>query len=143
MEVLLRGRGPGHDDQFGAASAPVGLAGCYDGWRAAVHAEIGATDAILAAGFDVDVLMTAYHGLGGNGRPEQRIPPYGAGCDATENGDVLRNGKYYGTNVHPYETIFIKANRDIDPVLLRRLTEWHNNLDPTSRDACPRASSSS
>ena len=51
---------------------------------------------------------------------------YWTDCLAGEGaGDVLFNGMYFGGNVHPYETVFMKANRDVDPTTLRLLTEWH------------------
>lgn len=37
---------------------------------------------------------------------------------------MLWDKEYYGTNVHPYETIFLKSNRGIDLVGLERLSEW-------------------
>lgn len=117
-------------DRFGAAGDPVGLAGCYDGWDAAVHAEIGSTALITSQGYEVDVMMAAFHGWGGGGGD------YAASCNNTSNGDVLWNGRYFGTNVHPYETVFMKANRNIDPVLMERLTEWHEARGLTSWDTC-------
>lgn len=118
----------GRPDQFGGADAPVGLAGCYGDWGAAVHAEVGSTAAVTQPGYDVDVMMAAYHGT----------LNYVDECafDAGDSGDVLFQGKYYGANVHPYETVFIKTNRDIDPVLIQRLTEWHATAGTNSWDVC-------
>lgn len=113
-------------DEFGDAAAAVGLSGCYDGWNAAVHAEIGSTAIITGAGYEVDLMMAAYHG-------KER---YAEECDTSENGDLLWDGKYFGSNIHPYETIFIKANRDIDPTLIGHLTEWHLASGRTSWDTC-------
>ncbi|TDZ87602.1 hypothetical protein C8034_v006686 [Colletotrichum sidae] len=113
-------------DQFGTSEDPVGMAGCYDGWNAAVHAEVGATSTFLKQGYEVDLMMTAFH----------KSKNYIDECDSTENGDMLWNGKYFGTNIHPYETIFIKANRDIDPTLIQHLTEWQQASNFTSYAAC-------
>lgn len=52
--------------------------------------------------------------------------------------DFQWNNKYYGTNIHPYESIFQKANRDIDPIQLSRLTEWHDGMEYSSQPYCGR-----
>ncbi|GKT46687.1 uncharacterized protein ColSpa_06868 [Colletotrichum spaethianum] len=117
-------------DQFGTENDPVGLGGCYDGWNQAVHAEIGATSTFLKQGYKVDLMMTAFH----------KSKKYIEECDSSQNGDVLWNGKYFGTNVHPYETIFIKANRDIDPTLIEHLTAWQQASGYDSYSACKASS---
>lgn len=106
-----------------------GLNHCFHTWKSAVQAEIGATSLIKAAGYEVDVMMSAYH----------KTTDYAAKCDGKKNGDVLWNGKYEGTNVHPFETIFIKANRDIDPVGIQKHTEWMDGREYSSYDFCKAA----
>ncbi|KAK0722321.1 hypothetical protein B0T26DRAFT_674041 [Lasiosphaeria miniovina] len=113
-------------DQFGDATQPVGLAGCYDGWDAAVHAEVGATALIRDAGYEVDVMMAAFHASAN----------YIDECDSSANGDVLRPGAYFGTDVHPYELVFMKTNRGVNPVQVGRLTEWHLARNLTSWETC-------
>ncbi|KAF9875569.1 hypothetical protein CkaCkLH20_06950 [Colletotrichum karsti] len=117
-------------DDFGTENDPVGMAGCYDGWNHAVHAEIGATSTFLKQGYQVDLMMSAFH----------KSKNYIEECDSSTNGDVLWNGKYFGTNVHPYETIFIKANRDIDPTLIGHLTTWQQASGFDSYSACSKSS---
>lgn len=107
----------------------VALQGCYNERDRAIGAEVGTTAMIRAAGYEVDAMMAAFH----------KKPPaaasdndYAAGCGVAEAeggsaGDVLWNGAYFGSNVHPYETVFMKANRDIDPRTLELLTGWHLN----------------
>ena len=89
-------------------------------------AEISASSLIKAAGYKLDVMMSAYH----------KSKNYEQECSSSENGDVLWNGKYYGVNVHPYETIFLKSNRDIDPLSLERLTEWTRGRTYSSYKFC-------
>ncbi|KAF5588585.1 asparagine synthetase [Fusarium subglutinans] len=113
-------------DGFGAAGAPVAFHSCYDGWHSAVHAEIGTAEMIIEAGYDVDVMMEAYH----------KSERFRYDCHADGVGDLLFNGRYFGSNIHPYETIFMKANRDIDPKLLKSLTEWHLAEGRRSWDMC-------
>ncbi|KAK7754215.1 hypothetical protein SLS62_003792 [Diatrype stigma] len=103
----------------------VALQGCYNERDRAIGAEVGTTAMIRGAGYEVDAMMAAFHkGDASHG--------YAAGCGVavTEGGsagDVLFNGAYFGANVHPYETVFMKANRDIDPRTLELLTGWHLN----------------
>jgi len=105
---------------------PVGINTCFVGWDSAVAGEVGATPIILNANYTVDVMMSAYH------KDRQYIEH----CDSDGNGDVLWNGRYEGINVHPYETIFMKTNRDIDPATVAKLTEWHDAQNYTSYDYC-------
>lgn len=113
-------------DGFGEGGAPVAFHSCYDGWSPAVHAEVGTAEMIIEAGYDVDVMMEAYH----------KSTRFRYDCQAEGVGDMLHNGHYFGSNIHPYETIFIKANRGIDPKLLGLLTEWHLAEGRKSRDIC-------
>lgn len=93
----------------------------------AIHGELGLSDLIESQGYEVDALLAAYQGhptpanyCFENGSPE----------------DILYDNRYYGSNVHPYELVFIKANRNIDPILLEKMTMWHLNQNETSWDTC-------
>jgi hypothetical protein len=116
------------DAESGMDVDPIALAGagCHSSWTKAAHARVGATSLLLEHGFEVDLMMMAFHGK----------PDYASECDTTQNGDMLWNGKYFGSNVHPYETVFAKANRDIDPALIKHLTEWHLASGTSSWDTC-------
>lgn len=107
-------------------TSPTGINDCFHTWDSAVKAEVGASAVIKEAGYKIDVMMSAFHG----------DELYEEHCDGSENGDVLWDHKYYGTNVHPYETIFMKSNRDIDPVLMEKLTGWHEGANYSSYDVC-------
>lgn len=129
MELLMNPPLPGPNstvDDFAEWDAPVGLADCYPDLSRAVHAELGATRVMLDAGHKVDLMMSAFHG----------IANYSQVCDPQAHGDLLYKDRYFGTSVHPYETLFTKTNRDLDEVLLERLTEWHWKSDWRSWDAC-------
>ena len=43
--------------------------------------------------------------------------------------DPLYKRKFFGININPFETIFYKTNRSIDPILLKKYTKWfiHGN----------------
>lgn len=139
MEALLfPPEGSSVADKYGTARDPVALAGCYPDMKKAVHGEVGATHAVHLAGYRVDALMAAFHS-GGVVRREDMDDDsfYEAACAADPIEDVLWDRQYYGANVHPYESVFAKANRDIDPILMQRLTEWHlRGSMPTAWDLC-------
>lgn len=59
-------------------------------------------------------MMSAFHGM----------REYEEGESCKENRDVLFEGEYFGVNVHPFETVFLKSNRDVDPLGLQRHSEW-------------------
>ncbi|EWC43768.1 hypothetical protein DRE_07333 [Drechslerella stenobrocha 248] len=96
---------------------------CYSGWDDAVDGETNITQAIRQAGYHVTTFMT----------PFSSVADYPDNC---EHGDILWNDKYFGTNMHPYEAMFQKANRDIYPDQLRLLTEWHNKANYSSQPFC-------
>lgn len=104
----------------------VGINGCFHTWDEAVHAEVFSTQIIRDAGHKIAVMMSAFYS------DEKYIDH----CDSGGNGDVLWNGRYFGANVHPYETIFMKTNRDIDPVLIDKLTSWKTGEEYSSYDYC-------
>ncbi|KAK3389307.1 hypothetical protein B0H63DRAFT_96999 [Podospora didyma] len=117
------------DDEHGKKEDPVGLSGCYNDWHKAVHAEIGTTGLIIRAGYKVDVMMTSLHS-------EKGAEEY---CKAhPESGDLLWNNRYFGGNIHPYETVFMKTNRDVEKPLMASLTAWHLKMNISSYDTCGR-----
>ena len=115
-------------DPWGTVDDPVGLSFCHETMDAAVHSELGSTRLITSQGYGVDVLMTAYELSAGAGVEEY--------CKNGQFEDILYDKKYYGTNVHPYETVFIKTNRGIDPKLLEKLSDWHLKNGVSSWDTC-------
>jgi hypothetical protein len=68
-----------------------------------------------------------------NGDPSYR-PEDRDHCADLGNGDHLFDNNYFGFNVHPYETMFVKTNRGISPKLVDKLTEWHDRLNYSSFD---------
>lgn len=57
-------------------------------------------------------------------------------CAELGNADHLFEQGYFGFNIHPYETMFVKANRNIDGKMINKLTEWHNRMNYSSFDYC-------
>ncbi|KAI1502293.1 hypothetical protein F5X99DRAFT_427427 [Biscogniauxia marginata] len=93
----------------------VALGGCYRNIQRANHAEVEATAIIKNAGYEVATLTSAFH----------KSKDHEKECISHPIDDILGDKQYYGTNIHPYETIFIEANRDVDPATVKRLAEWH------------------
>lgn len=50
--------------------------------------------------------------------------------------DPQGNGYYDGMNYHPFETLFIKTNRNIDPNMISKYTIWANEANYSSWDYC-------
>lgn len=128
MSVLL---GPVQtEDDRGTENAAVGLGTCYKTPGEAKHAEFGSTDLIQAQGYKVDVLMAAY-----GEKEEWDAEEY---CE--KNGQpedvLLRDGSYFGTNLHPYETVFFPADRGVADKTLDDFTKWHQKRRLTSWDTC-------
>ncbi|KAK0116459.1 hypothetical protein ONS95_013474 [Cadophora gregata] len=103
-----------------------GINGCFADWDAAVAAEVSSTSLIRAAGYKVEAMMSAYHGNA----------EYEEGKSCSENRDVLWEGGYFGISVHPFETVFIKANRDLSQLVLKRYTQWVDQMKYSSYDYC-------
>ncbi len=114
-------------DLWGGPEDAVGLTICFETLYKAVHSEIGITNLILSQGYGVNALLTSV----------QAAASPDTYCE--ENGnpdDVLYDGRYYGTTVHPYETVFMKANRGIGDATLSVMTKWHSSRNVTSWDTC-------
>lgn len=135
LEALLFPQAPISTNGSATAGSALGINACFHDWGQAVAAEVAATGLIHAAGYKVDVMMSMFHS----------DTEYIAHCDSSENGDVLRNKKYgvgvldgseIGTNVSPFETIFFKTNRDVDPVGIEILTRFVDQSGYSSYDYC-------
>ena len=100
-------------DPFGTVEDAVGFGACYEEFAQAIHAEVGATAAIRGAGYNVSALMAVF-----------RDQSYLDECSRWPF-DLWWDKFYFGTNIHPYETLFVKANRNVDPVLLELMAGLH------------------
>lgn len=49
-------------------------------------------------------------------------------CESIKMGDVLAKGAYFGINVHPFKTVFMKTNGDVDQVASEELANWVKGL---------------
>lgn len=105
------------------------LSTCPDGYQSAVQVEIRMTGKIKEAGYKVDTMMQEFHGQADF-------------ADSCKGRDRLLEGAYpgglqgKGSFIHPYETLFFKANRGIQEKLLGKLTEWTDAAGYSSFDVC-------
>ncbi|KAK6520513.1 hypothetical protein TWF506_000765 [Arthrobotrys conoides] len=99
---------------------------CFDTLNNAVGGETSITGAITAKGYGVTALMTAF----------QSSKDYAKTCT---HRDVYFDKSYYGITIHPYEVMFQKANRNNEPDVLNRFTEWTDGMKYNSWAVCRRA----
>ena len=105
---------------------PEAIGECFNSLGEAMGAEIRTTDHIRSKGYKVDVMMSVF----------QTEPNYEwIQCKEGLN-DFLWPGSYYGFNVHPYETLFVKSHRGIEDEMLDRLSEWVHQSSYSSYDVC-------
>jgi hypothetical protein len=103
-----------------------GINACFHTWDSAVAAEVSSTSLIKAAGYKVDVLMMAFHGV--------KELEKGGSCE--ENGDVLFEGGYFGGDISVWETAWWKTNREFEEEEIERLTGWVGERGYRSWEFC-------
>ncbi|CZT12330.1 uncharacterized protein RCO7_09049 [Rhynchosporium graminicola] len=107
-----------------------GINSCPDKYWDAVAIEVYAAGLVKAAGYKVDAMMMAYHA------GEVQRGDYTNGQECFKNADTLGSGRYYGIDIHPFDTVFAKTNRGIAPKVLERMTEWTDASGYSSYDHC-------
>jgi hypothetical protein len=87
--------------------------------------EIGGSKEIMARGYNLDCMLTAYRGMDWRKRPII-IHPY-----EPRQGDLWGHRNYFGRTLNPYETVFMKTNRDYDPSFsdLNLLSGWWEQME--------------
>jgi hypothetical protein len=117
VEILLNGTPDPNDDDINIHSLS-GLHGCYTHKNKAISAEVSLAHLIYEANYKTHVLMTA----------ASQSKDFVQLCNTTAS--------YYVEKIHPYETIFLKVNENVDPVFLEDLTRWHDGSEYSSWDKC-------
>jgi hypothetical protein len=138
LEILLAGNetdtssetDPDYKEHYtGNPKSLVGLSRCPTSKFGAVSAEISISKLIRRAGYKIAVLMTS------------ATSQIFRGWNDTQS-DYLTfpTNSYNLASVHPYEVIFIKARKgwgdSMDPLILTKLTEWHDHMNYSSWQAC-------
>lgn len=104
----------------------------------AIKGEVRATPLMRGAGFEVEALNLVYHSKDGvdwdeDGRPDNSAKGFTEGCT---DEDYWHENAYYGFNLHPYETVFVKAARDMQEALIGNFTEWTDGSGYSSYERC-------
>ena len=95
---------------------------CHD-HQSAIAAEGRTTGMFLDAGYEVDVMMQLFHDKTDHAR-------------TCTHGDQLFPTSHEGTQISPYETMFFKTIASVDPFYINMLSEWTDNAEYSSYDAC-------
>ncbi|KAI0851002.1 hypothetical protein F5Y00DRAFT_268057 [Daldinia vernicosa] len=123
MALLLNPPKPPSADPYNtgrgssSSSQVVALGGCYASQAQATRGGIEATSVVKKAGYKVDALMAAFH--------HGRTGSYEDDCSEDWVKESMLYKHSHGKTAHPYETLFIKADSDVDPGALATHTEWY------------------
>lgn len=88
----------------------------------AIRSETQASVAIEAASYHVNAIIASFHST----------KDYATTC---RHEDLQHKGGYFGMSLHPFDTIFIKGNRE-GTLELELYTQWYDSMNYTSRDYC-------
>ena len=105
------------------------LTTCPEDHATAVEAEIRITAKIREAGYKVDAMMEEF-------QAEADFVDTCTGEDRNWDGAYDHGIKGADMNLHPYEMLFFKANRQISQKLFERLTEWTDKNGYSSYGVC-------
>ncbi|KAI0840599.1 hypothetical protein F5Y06DRAFT_243814 [Hypoxylon sp. FL0890] len=94
----------------------IAFEGCYRDKKHVVQSEIKATAVIKKAGYKVDALMAAF----------RKSEDYEGDCAKNSTEDAFWGETYDDTDIHPYETMFMEANRIIEPFSISQLAAWQS-----------------
>lgn len=111
------------DNRIGASGV------CDETHGRAIYDELEATKVIKQAGYKVEALMADFH----------KSETYEKHCEDNPLDRIQWNEEYCGVNIHPYETIFTKADHYADRGFLGRLEDLHESrVTNGSWDVCRR-----
>lgn len=104
---------------------PEGIGECFESMDAAMGGEIRTTGHVRSKGYEVDVMLSVF----------QTEKDYKF-VECNNPDDFLFEGSYYGFNVHPFETLFVKSHRGIADEMLEKLSQWTDMSGYSSYDVC-------
>ncbi|XMA15852.1 hypothetical protein WAI453_008643 [Rhynchosporium graminicola] len=104
---------------------PAGIGQCFSTLEETILGEIRTTPLLKSSGYHVDTMMTMF----------QSKPDYGFENYTVER-DMLAEKGYAGFNVHPFELMFIKTNRGINPLMIETMSKWVDQSGYRSYDVC-------
>ncbi|KAJ3283430.1 hypothetical protein HK104_010391 [Borealophlyctis nickersoniae] len=102
---------------------------CYQNIEKAIwEGELVLADMIRREGYNVDVVMSAFHG----------VKNYQENCEGIGPHNPWHTNTYFNRSFHPFETIFHKSNRHVDDHTLAMYTKWAADRKYSSYDYCKR-----
>jgi hypothetical protein len=104
---------------------PEGIGECFDSLQSAMGGETRTTPHLRSKGYEVDVMLSIFQ--------TERNYKY---IDCKNPDDFLFQDSYFGFNVHPYETLFVKSHRGVEDNMLEKLSAWQDMSGYTSYDVC-------
>lgn len=88
--------------------------------------EMGLSNAIIEAGYNIRSMLSCYKDID---LKNYKCPQVTV-CH-------LNPKRYYGIDINPYEIIFMKSNRKIEPIVFNKYTEWNiNKINNITRITC-------
>lgn len=100
-----------------------GMNTCFNEKGSAIGLEIGSATYIKEAGYAVEAMFAAFHSS----------PDFQETCNFD---DPNHENAYYGTSIHPFETMFVKANRNVAENVLELYTSWIDGRKYDSHEFC-------
>jgi hypothetical protein len=104
---------------------PEGIGECFDSLQSAMGGETRTTPHLRSKGYEVDVMLSIFQ--------TEKNYKY---IDCKNPDDFLFQDSYFGFNVHPYETLFVKSHRGVEDNMLEKLSAWQDMSGYTSYDTC-------
>jgi hypothetical protein len=87
--------------------------------------EIGYSRKIIENGYNISCLLVAFGWMDFRKQKKDFEKYLPTNCGEV-NDDPSGDKKYFGTDIHPYECLFIKGNRGMDNKVVDNLKKWHN-----------------
>ena len=104
---------------------------CYnEAIEAIAHGEVGSTQAVLAAGLAVAALQGSWRGLAVRAADlatHEVARRCAAVADEAGGDPSLGEGRYLSGELHPFETVFVKADSGAEVAAVERLTRMSNS----------------
>lgn len=84
--------------------------------------EVGSSQFLLSRGYNIDCVLVAYQGKDWRSKKLNFFPV------SPQHYDLWGENRYFGRNIHPFESIFVKTNRDFGKSgheTLEQITQWY------------------
>lgn len=104
---------------------PEAFGECFPTLDAAMGGEVRTTAHLRSKGYEVDVMLSVFQ--------TEKDYKY---VECKDPNDFLFEGNYFGFNVHPFETLFVKSHRGVQERMLEKLSVWQGMSGYSSYESC-------